>query len=55
MPNNLKKSTIIDFRLFIPTCKVDVSRISSCHWIFNIKLDFNGDIHLAHIELKSDH
>ena len=31
---------------------LDVSRISSCHWIFNMKSDSNGDIHLAHIEPK---
>ena len=31
---------------------LDVSRISLCHWIFNMKSDSNEDIHLAHIEPK---
>ena len=32
---------------------LDVSKISSCHWIFNMKSDSDGDIHLAHIEKKN--
>ena len=34
-------------------CRLDVSKISSCHWIFNMKSDSDGDIHLAHIEKKN--
>ena len=32
---------------------LDVSKISSSHWIFYMKSDSSGDIHLAHIEKKN--
>ena len=32
---------------------LDVSKISSSHWIFNMKSDSGGDIHLAHIWKKN--